>query len=105
VHKSAGLALGVARNLPRCDAWDTLLLRLVQCDVHAAAHETRGEFLLLVALTARSLHCSGSVRLQSYFLRPDEPVSMPARDPISPCCRVARGMLRQGRYERQEPGS
>jgi hypothetical protein len=34
-----------------------------------------------MALTARSLHCRDSVRLQSYFHRPYEPVSMPARDP------------------------
>jgi hypothetical protein len=32
-------------------------------------------------LTARSLHCRDSVRLQSYFHRPDEPVSTPARAP------------------------
>ena len=31
----------------------------------------------LMALTARSLHCRDSVRLQSYFHRPDEPVSTP----------------------------
>jgi hypothetical protein len=33
-----------------------------------------------VALTARSLHVSGSVRLQSYFHRSGEPVNVPARD-------------------------
>jgi hypothetical protein len=32
-----------------------------------------------LALTARSLHRGDSVRLQSYFHRPDEPVSTPAR--------------------------
>jgi len=37
-----------------------------------------------MALTARSLHCRDSVRLQSYFHRPDEPVSTPARDPNLP---------------------
>jgi len=40
-----------------------------------------GLVLLLLALTARSLHCRGSVRLQSYFHRPGEAVSTPARDP------------------------
>jgi len=39
---------------------------------------------LVLALTARSLHCSGSVRLQSYFARPDETVSMPGLDPYLP---------------------
>ena len=37
-----------------------------------------------MAQTARSLHCRDSVRLQSYFHRPDEPVSTPARDPQLP---------------------
>ena len=41
------------------------------------------------ALTARSLHCRNSVRLQGYFPRPDEPVSTPVLDPeetsIVPC--------------------
>src|SRR5262245_36149139 len=33
-----------------------------------------------MALTARSLHCRDSVRLQCYFPVPDQRVSMPARD-------------------------
>jgi len=37
-----------------------------------------------MALTARSLHCRGSVRLQSYIPCANWPVSTPARDR---CCR------------------
>ena len=43
-----------------------------------------------LALTARSLHCRDSVRLQSYFHRPDEPVRTPARDPKQTRCRELR---------------
>src|SRR5262245_34955267 len=35
----------------------------------------------LLALTASSLHCRDSVRLQSYIPCPDEPASTPVRDP------------------------
>jgi hypothetical protein len=34
-----------------------------------------------MALIARSLHCSGAVRLQSNIPCSDEPVSTPVRDP------------------------
>jgi len=44
------------------------------CTHVASAH---GRFL---AMTARSLHCRDSVRLQCYFHRSDELASMPARD-------------------------
>ena len=46
---------------------------------------------LLLALTARSLHCRDSVRLQSYFHRPDEPVSTPPRDPDRPSTEGVNG--------------
>jgi hypothetical protein len=56
----------------------------------------------LLALTARSLHCRDSVRLQSYFQRPDEPVGTPARDPglygaffVKPLRRGSSFFLRQ----------
>jgi hypothetical protein len=45
----------------------------------------------VMALTARSLHCSGSVRLQSYFHRPDEPAGMPVHDPIPTLVRQRNG--------------
>jgi len=53
-----------------------------------------------LALTARSLHCRGSVRLQSYFHRPGEAVSTPARDPEQSwapgaCCDAASPALVQ----------
>jgi len=50
----------------------------------SAASQFAGAECPELALTARSLYCRDSVRLQSYFHRPDEYVSMPALDPHLP---------------------
>jgi hypothetical protein len=57
-------------------------MRLEQREPNVALRERAR---LLVALTARSLRCRDTVRLQCYVHRPDEPVSMPARDPNQTC--------------------